>query len=224
MGFSDASDPEGVSQKRACFTPGAGEEKIHPIVPGTRLLHAGCRDREDSPDRARNALASRRVQGQRRFTRACQERACFMPGAGAVKIQPIVPGRACFTPGAGEEKIQPIVPGTRLLHAGCRGSEDSADRARTRVLHAGCRDREDSPDRARNALASRRVQGQRRFTRSCQKRACFTPGAGAEKIHPIVPGTRLLHAGCRDREDSPDRARNALASRRVQGQRRFTRS
>ena len=147
MGFSDASDPEGVSQKRACFTPGAGAEKIHPIVPG---------------------------------------RACFTPGAGEEKIHPIVPGRACFTPGAGAEKIHPSVPGTRLLHAGCRGSEDSADRARTRVLHARCRGREDSADRARNALASRRVQGQRRFTRSCQERACFTPGAGAEKIHPIV--------------------------------------
>ncbi|HAI06461.1 hypothetical protein CBI35_04825 [Pantoea sp. AV62] len=70
MGFSDASDPEGVSQKRACFTPGAGAEKIHPIVPG---------------------------------------RVCFMQGAGA-------------------EKIQPIVPGTRVLHAGCRGREDSPDR------------------------------------------------------------------------------------------------
>ena len=92
------------------------------------MLHAGCRGREDSADRAR----------------------------------------------------------TRVLHARCRGREDSADRARTRVLHAGCRGREDSADRARNALASRRVQGQRRFSRSCQERACFTPGAGAEKIHPIV--------------------------------------
>jgi len=89
MGFSDASDPEGVSQKRACFMPGAGAVKIQPIVPG---------------------------------------RACFMQGAGAEKIHPIVPGRACFTPGAGAEKIHPIVPEVRVLHARGRGREDSPDR------------------------------------------------------------------------------------------------
>ena len=42
MGFSDASDPEGVSQKRACLTPGAGEEKIQPIVPRRACFTPGA--------------------------------------------------------------------------------------------------------------------------------------------------------------------------------------